>query len=786
MAIRLIERSRTALPDLAEAETLLIKGYLKTGDFDAAVDAGERAVKEGSSDIKREVLPTYADALILNGLFSDALAALREFVTIVGPFSDEELGATYKHIETIESGRGPELREQLFSKYDLPPVPLPEARVPLPPVVEDIGHKRAKLIHRFPGAFGQSAGPFEPKVQPPFHVYLSYHFKDGPLVRRIAERLMAAGVRVWFFEYLTPPADYHRLARVMLEGIEQCACALLFTSQDYANSVWCEQDAIWIKQRFRSHPDRIFEVTLDPPFSVRTAFQLPANCEMVKWRRPASIETEKESVDILMAALQPYTRVAAPRGPAWPWNTETAAYRARCAPVRIDTCGLRLDKWEIDAKSSGDQVRFIGQGEHPLTLDLRFSFALSQSDIDNIFPTQTDGMDDRRVYQRFVAFAERHVRDWTPLWAKLRQGGIHLAWANGRPQFAFTYCTGRAWVRRYFVILTDPALPRPVEVVFTFGVAGTPEQAGPFLLEAGRMDRIVQSTSLLFLKEFRQLRAASERLESGALDRAVTDFQAILANDQEWAQVWYGLLQAHLRRKDWSEACSVGWKARGVVPDADPWKARILFCLADALVLAGNARDARMVLMDCLPLASKDPSIEAGAIQMRIAALESSQAELLQSEMVQRLESGGFVGIQERVVPVDQNWGASGQTVVGGLQRSPEFSKDSPAVRPMPATLPKIRRALGAAAALCVPAILVAVSFIRNRHGTLLNDPEGRHLFGLLLAGITALLAGYNTLGFVQNRHYQEGAPVPFLGLTTVVNVLALAATLAMFLWGAV
>ena len=781
VAIRLIERCRGADANAPELETLLVKAYLQTYDFDAAVDAGERAVKDGNPEVRRAVLPILADAMMLDGLFADALSALREYVTIVGPFSEEELGTTYKRIELIEAGKGPEIREELFALHGLAPTPLPEPRMPLPPLVTDVKHKRAKLQGRYPGAFLESAAQFNPRMQSPFHAYLAYHFKEAPLVRRIAERLMAAGIRVWFFEYLTPPSDYHRLARVMLEGLEQCGCALLFTSPEFAKSTWCEQETIWAKQRFSSQPDRIIEVTLEPNFSVRGHFQLPEGSETVKWRKPQSIEVEKEAVDIIIAALQPYTRVSAPKIPAWPWPSTGASYRARCAPVRVDTCGLKLERWETDSRGGGDQVRFAGQGQFPLSLDLRFSSALSQADIDNILPALTETIDDRRIYQRFVAFAERHIRDWTPLWAKLKQGGIHLSWSSGRPHFAFSYCTGRAWVRRYFVILTDPALPKPVEAVFTFSVPGTPEQAAAFLLEASRMDRIVQSTALLHLRVFRQLRGAAEQMEAGQYDRALSLLQGLLGTDQEWAQVWYATMQCHMLRKDWAEACAVGWRARGLVPDSDPWKARILANLADSLIVAGNHRDARMAIIDALPMAPRDPAVDVAALQMRLAALESSQGELLQQELLQRLESGGTIGVSEKILPTDTSWSGSAPATIAGLQRSPEFSRVARLQPSTPAFIPGLRRALGIGAALCIPAIMVAVFLIRNTHGTLLSSPEGRHLFGLLLAGSTTLLAGYNSLALLQNRHYEDNDQVPFVGLTLVANVALLAATLGVF-----
>ena len=41
----------------------------------------------------------------------------------------------------------------------------------------------------------------------PYDVFLSHNQADKPRVRRLAERLRAAGLRVWFDEWVIQPGD---------------------------------------------------------------------------------------------------------------------------------------------------------------------------------------------------------------------------------------------------------------------------------------------------------------------------------------------------------------------------------------------------------------------------------------------------------------------------------------------------------------------------------------------------------------------------------------------------
>jgi TIR domain len=69
-----------------------------------------------------------------------------------------------------------------------------------------------------------------------YDVFLSHNAQDKPRVRRLAERLKAAGVRVWLDEWLVKPGDL--VAMKVEEGLEQSRVLLLCISPAALASGW--------------------------------------------------------------------------------------------------------------------------------------------------------------------------------------------------------------------------------------------------------------------------------------------------------------------------------------------------------------------------------------------------------------------------------------------------------------------------------------------------------------------------------------------------------------------
>ena len=85
----------------------------------------------------------------------------------------------------------------------------------------------------------------------PFDVFLSHNAQDKPRVRRLAERLKQAGLRVWFDEWNIPKAEGKRMKDeselhpssfiphpLLYEGLEQSRVLLLCLSPNALASGW--------------------------------------------------------------------------------------------------------------------------------------------------------------------------------------------------------------------------------------------------------------------------------------------------------------------------------------------------------------------------------------------------------------------------------------------------------------------------------------------------------------------------------------------------------------------
>ena len=69
-----------------------------------------------------------------------------------------------------------------------------------------------------------------------FDVFVSHNSKDKPRVRKLAERLKAAGLRVWFDEWNIKSGDI--IALKVDEGLEQSRVLLLCISPNALASGW--------------------------------------------------------------------------------------------------------------------------------------------------------------------------------------------------------------------------------------------------------------------------------------------------------------------------------------------------------------------------------------------------------------------------------------------------------------------------------------------------------------------------------------------------------------------
>ena len=74
-----------------------------------------------------------------------------------------------------------------------------------------------------------------------YDVFLSHSSKDKPIVREVAERLRADGLRVWLDEWILKPGD--NLPKKLDEGLEESRVLVLFMSANAFGSDWAQLEA---------------------------------------------------------------------------------------------------------------------------------------------------------------------------------------------------------------------------------------------------------------------------------------------------------------------------------------------------------------------------------------------------------------------------------------------------------------------------------------------------------------------------------------------------------------
>ena len=130
-----------------------------------------------------------------------------------------------------------------------------------------------------------------------FDVFLSHNAQDKPRVRRLAERLKQAGLRVWFDEWNVRSGDI--IALKVDEGLEQSRVLLLCISPNALASGWVALERSTAIHRDPSNEGRRFIPLLladcDLPDTLRRYKYLDfqedftdANCLPCRWQNALS------------------------------------------------------------------------------------------------------------------------------------------------------------------------------------------------------------------------------------------------------------------------------------------------------------------------------------------------------------------------------------------------------------------------------------------------------------------------------------------------------------------
>ena len=89
-----------------------------------------------------------------------------------------------------------------------------------------------------------------------YDVFLSYSAKDKAIVRALAERLRADGLRVWFDEWILKPGD--SIPKKIDEGLEQSRVLVLSMSAQAYGDEWAQLEGYTFRFRDPLNSERRF------------------------------------------------------------------------------------------------------------------------------------------------------------------------------------------------------------------------------------------------------------------------------------------------------------------------------------------------------------------------------------------------------------------------------------------------------------------------------------------------------------------------------------------------
>ena len=118
----------------------------------------------------------------------------------------------------------------------------------------------------------------------PYDVFLSHSAQDKAVVRPLAERLRADGVKVWFDEWVLQPGD--SIPAKIGEGLERSRVRVLCLSANAFGSDWAQLESGTLRTGQRPFRDPLNKERRFPPLRLDDASLADEACELVsaiKW-----------------------------------------------------------------------------------------------------------------------------------------------------------------------------------------------------------------------------------------------------------------------------------------------------------------------------------------------------------------------------------------------------------------------------------------------------------------------------------------------------------------------
>ncbi|HUT95343.1 MAG TPA: HEAT repeat domain-containing protein [Thermoguttaceae bacterium] len=316
----------------------------------------------------------------------------------------------------------------------------------------------------------------ESEVSKDYDLFISYKSEDVLLARRIVERLMASGLRVWFAEYEIALADRDKFNSRIVDGIKRSRYGLIITNKEYGDSLHCRHELQGLMThvgladvlRIMYRDQRITR----PHFPAQALEDIPRqNC--LVYDGPGDFPRLLR----LVAGRIPFDIPAENGG-----GPEMAAERFT---IGIDQCTVSIQTggWGTPRDRTGEAESADLALEDPRCWDI--AARVSRESIPRRLPSLERALLERMVFDQLTERARVFLRD-----SSVECRGVHLVFLGGFCHLAVTVNDGDVWARRYHLVLPLSQFEQNLEVSVNFHVRGSFSE---FCRRAAQMDEIVAS-----------------------------------------------------------------------------------------------------------------------------------------------------------------------------------------------------------------------------------------------------------------------------------------------------
>lgn len=305
-------------------------------------------------------------------------------------------------------------------------------------------------------------------------VFFSYSSANANIVRRVAERLVAAGGRPWFAEHMIHFAGRDRFQNMIDAGIDGSAAGLLFTNHAYAASEHCERELVRLRPaQGLGKPALEIRMPNEPLLRIKHGMRLKgvpfvdfvsSDQVLVEIRR---FLTDQQ---VILAAHDDRPATASPAIEPTKFVTQRGTLMLNPGSLHSRDKAAASLAPQVVLRSPVMQGRF-GRCAAAFTLQLADSDQFQLESFDRRFRRKDDVSLDQRFRKLLdhpklpAGVSDRWLlesgRDWMMLICAIKGvdcRGVHLRWQWGRPHLMLTYWQRDRWVRRYFLRIPDSGL----------------------------------------------------------------------------------------------------------------------------------------------------------------------------------------------------------------------------------------------------------------------------------------------------------------------------------------